>query len=313
MAAAHNLTNHFNHFFSRLNPSTTFESIASREYGAIKGLIEDRNGPAALLSPSCFLQGSYKQQTAIYTINDVDIVALCELWQPGSSGGTGRSYSRDEIFGIIAAPLLADYRYRDKVRYSSTSMCIKVDLGIKVEILPVVYKSGNNDYQKEPFRLYRPENQQWEDGYARYHQVYLSQKNAWARTGGNFIPAIKVFKHLRSKFSHDAVSFHLECLLYSLSDALYRGGPPDYIPALLESIAAVPADAWYRQRCATPCGERDIFTGGEWKAESWFEFHKLVVLWAKAARLANQDSNKNSAIATWQLLMGKEFFPTTAS
>jgi hypothetical protein len=36
-------------------------------------------------------------------------------------------------------------------------MCVKVDLGIKVEILPVVFKQGTNDWQAEPFRLYRPE------------------------------------------------------------------------------------------------------------------------------------------------------------
>jgi hypothetical protein len=210
--AMHHLARHFRYFFSRLNPSPSFEQVASREYNTIKGLIESRSGPAAELSPMCFLQGSYRQQTAIYTINDVDIVVLCELWQPGFAGGFGRTYGRDAIFDIIAAPLLADGRYRQKVRYGPTSMCIKVDLGIKIEILPVVYKGGNSDPQVEPFRLYRPENQQWEDGYARYHQAHLSRKNAALRTGGNFIPAIKVLKHLRSRFALDAVSFHLECL-----------------------------------------------------------------------------------------------------
>ena len=121
-------------------------------------LIEGGRGAAAELEPRCFLQGSYKQDTAIYTINDVDIVVLCRLWQPAESGGgSGRSWGRDAIFGAIAQPLLADGRYRDKVRYSATSMCIKVDLGIKLEILPVVYKQGRSNPDEEPFRLYRPE------------------------------------------------------------------------------------------------------------------------------------------------------------
>lgn len=85
--AVDSLSRNFDSFFARLNPSPTFVTQASSEYNTVKGLIEDRQGPAAVLSPICFLQGSYGQQTAIYTINDVDIVALCQLWQRSSSGG----------------------------------------------------------------------------------------------------------------------------------------------------------------------------------------------------------------------------------
>ncbi len=120
--AHHALSAHFAAFFKRLNPGPSFVQQASSEHRSITGLITDPNGPARVLAPICFLQGSFKQDTAIYTINDVDIVALCRLWQPGSSGG-GASWSRDDIFAVTAAPLLADGRYRDKVRYHSRSMC----------------------------------------------------------------------------------------------------------------------------------------------------------------------------------------------
>jgi hypothetical protein len=307
------LSQHFAYFFSQLNPSPSFEQIASRQYATIKGLIEDRSGIAAALAPKCFLQGSYRQQTAIYTINDVDLVVLCELWQPGSLGGGGQSYGRDEIFDIIAAPLLDDGRYRAKVRYGSGSMCIKIDLGIKVEILPVVYKSGNSDPQTEPFRLYRPETGQWEDGFARYHQGFLSLKNAPERTGGNFIPMIKVLKHLRSHLSLDAVSFHIECLLYSLPDILFWGSPANYIPAVLSYIADTPAITWYVKGCLTPCGERNIFSSSEWALSQWQRFHHYVELWAKGARLANQAITETAAIEIWQLVLGSHFFPVTVS
>ena len=311
--AIHSFTQHFRYFFSRLNPSPSFEQVASREYNTIKGLIESRNGLAAELSPACFLQGSYRQQTAIYTINDIDIVVLCALWQPGAAGGRGRTYERDEIFDIIAAPLLNDGRYCQKARYGPDSMCIKVELGIKVEILPVVYKSGNYDPQVEPFRLYRPEHQQWEDGYARYHQAHLSQKNTPLRTGGNFIPAIKVLKHLRSRCALDAVSFHIECLLHSLPDGLFTGQPADYIPAILGCIASIPAATWYMAGCQTPCGERNIFTPSEWAFEHWTQFHNIVKLWGEAAQLANQAFDEALAIKAWQTILGSDFFPTRVS
>jgi len=309
--AHHTLSDNFASFFNRLNPSPTFEQQAAREHKTITALLENPDGRAAELSPRCFLQGSYKQQTAIYTINDVDIVALCQLWNPGS--GTGRSWSREEIMDTLAAPLRQDRRYKDKVDYHSGSMCIKLDLGIKVEILPVVYQTGNHDPQQEPFRLYRPEKGQWQDGYARYHQARLSWKNRQEKTEGNFIPAIKVFKHLRSQLALATVSFHIECLLFSLPDYLFLGSPADYIPALLGYIALTPASDWYGKRLKTPCGERDIFGASEWTWETWEQFHKAVSVWAKCAHSANQAVDRDTAIEFWQLFLGADFFPKQVS
>jgi hypothetical protein len=256
--AEHALSDHFDAFFKRLNPSPSFIRTASSEHTTVTGLIEHAGGEAGQLEPRCFLQGSYKQDTAIYTINDVDIVVLCRLLQgDGAGGGYGQSWDRDRIFRAIAAPLLADGRYRNKVRFGPASMCIKVNLGIKLEILPVVFMSGNSHPDVEPFRLYRPETGSWEDGYARDHQKWLTWKNK--QTQGNFIPAIKVFKHLRSYWSLHAASFHIECLLFNLPDALYAGRPADYIHALLAHLAGTATGRWYGLKVPTPCGERDIF------------------------------------------------------
>ncbi len=299
--AYHAYSDHFRAFFGRLNPSTSFEQTAASEYASVKALIEDRSGPAASLAPVCFLQGSYRQQTAIYAINDVDIVALCGLWHPGS--GSGSSWTRDQIFAVIAAPRRNNLRYRDKVRYAGDSMCIKVDLAIRLEILPVVYKAGNSDATVEPFRLYRPESAQWEDGYARYHQQWLTWKNGAEHAGGNFVPAVKVFKHLRSRFGAKAVSFHLECLLFSLPDGLYQGGPADYLPALLEGIAARSAAEWYRQVLRTPCGDRDIFVPTEWALEDWTKFHGLVTQFATIARTASLERDWDRGLRMWQSIL----------
>jgi Second Messenger Oligonucleotide or Dinucleotide Synthetase domain len=305
------LTDHFAAFFKSLNPSPSFVQKAASEHRTVTALLENARGEAAELTPYCFLQGSYKQDTAIYTINDVDIVVLCQLWQPGSGGASsGRSWHRDAIFAALAKPLLADGRYRDKVRYSSNSMCIKVDLGIKLEILPVVYSAGNNDRAKEPFRLYRPDCGQWADGYARYHQQWLTWKNK--QTQGNFIPAIKVFKHMRSIFRLDAVSFHLECVLFQLPDRLFFGGPADYIPAIMNHLAATPADAWYASSARTPCGERDVFGPSEWHQDSWRAFHRFLVTGSRSANLASTTAHRHSAIEGWQSLLGKDFFPEEA-
>ncbi|MCL4439380.1 MAG: hypothetical protein M1609_01955 [Firmicutes bacterium] len=173
LMAYHALIPNFSYFFKRLNPSPTFVQQAASQHSTIIPLIENKYGLARELSPKCFLQGSYKQQTAIYTINDIDIVALCNLWFPGEGVGN-RSWSRDQIFYTIAAPLLDDGRYANKVQYHSGSMCIKIDLGIKIEILPVVYQKGNYNFETEPFILYRQRTGKWEEGYARYHQAWFA-------------------------------------------------------------------------------------------------------------------------------------------
>ena len=177
------------------------------------------------------------------------------------------------------------------------------------EILPVVYKAGNEDPTSEPFRLYRPSSTQWEDGYARRHRALLSAKNAQNRTGGNFVPMIKVLKHLRSKSRVDAVSFHLECLLYSLPDTVFNGGPADYIPAVLRSIIARSADVWYVSGCPTPCGDRNIFA--EWPLLNWREFHRQIEVWAATAQSASNAAIEQEAIHWWQTLLGQPFFPAS--
>jgi len=190
-------------------------------------------------------------------------------------------------------------------------MCIKVDLGIKVEILPVIYGSWFSDADSEPFLLYRPEADRWEDGYARRHQQRLSEKIVQARTGGNFIPSIKVLKHIRSLHGLASVSFYLECLLYALPDSLFRGSVATSIASILHAIASRSADSWYNGRSIrTPCLDRRLFSRTEWNWESWKTFHDLVVFFDLLSQAACHSPDKAMAIQTWQLLLGRDFFPT---
>lgn len=311
--ATHALTDQFNRFFARLNPSGSFEQTAAGEYAAIKGLIEKPSGAAGAIAPHCFLQGSYRQETAVYAINDIDIVALCQLWFPPTPGYGAVPWTRDQIFDTVAAAISADLAYAGKVRYGPTSMVIKVDLPIKVEVLPVVYRSGNSDESIEPFILFRPETQAWEDGWARTHQYLLTQKNTALGVGGNFKPMIKVLKHLRSLWDVDAVSFHLECLLYSLPNLVFVGGPANYITNALMAVAAKPATTWYHEGLLTPCADRNIFTAAEWPYGSWAAFHAAIGTWLYTAASATNSQSKADAIAHWQALLGNAYFPATVA
>lgn len=296
----HDLRDNFASFFSKLNPSSSFTVAAALEHQTIKKVLEDH----CVLTPTCFLQGSYREYTAIQTINDIDIIALCSLWQPGS--GSGSSWSRDQIFAAVAGPLLERTRYREKVRYSPQSMCIKVDLGIRIEILPVVFAAGNSDPAREPFRIFRPAFGQWCDGYAREHQARLSKKNA--SCNGNFIPAIKILKHLRSRAELSTVSFHIESLLYGIPDHLYLGAPCEYIPALLNYLGALTNAPAMRQQIRTPCGDRLLFTSTEWDEPRWVEFCFALGFWMNWANEAAAAPTREHAIAHWKMLLGDDYF-----
>lgn len=311
--AIHSLDKNFRQFFSRINPSSSYEATASSEHNNVVRLLESTNGPAAEIGPKCFLQGSYRQDTAIHTINDVDIVALCALQQPRGEG-YGKTYSRDDIFNLLAGSLARDYRYRNKIRYRAQSLCIKIDLDIKVEILPAVKKVGVTDFDHEPFRIYRPELGEWVDAYARYHQRRLTEKN---KTVGNFKPMIKVFKHLRDIWQglnkEDAISFNIECLLYCVPNSVFSGSIADAVEGVLSSVASfTPAQA-VSSGITSPCGDKILFSDSEWSNVAYNRFHGYVKKWAALAYKANRQQDWNDAVDVWKALLGDKYFPRDVS
>ncbi len=122
-----------------------------------------------------------------------------------------------------------------------------------------------------------------------------------------------MLKHIRSLFAIDAVSFHIECLLYSLPDQVFIGEPADYITKVLFAIAAKSADDWYQSRCMTPCGDRDIFMANEWRAADWLKFHEHLTKCATVAYRAANATAYNEAVNAWQAVLGKGIFPATVS
>ena len=305
----HALTDNFRAFLKRINPSPTYEESASRAYNHIKQILENDQGMKEL-APYIFLQGSYKRDTAIYTINDVDIVVLCtNLYHPPSNG-LGQSYSRDDIFSIVAQAIMANDLYKDKVRYTATSKCIKVMTSVRLDVLPVVCHKGHNNVKHEPVIMYHPDYAKWVKTYARYHQIRCSEKNAI--TNGNFIPVIKILKHLRDNtqgLSDLAPSFYIECLLYDISNNRYGNPLALAIAQVLVDIATnYTPDFVYTKGLSSPCKDRQIFSSLEWTRKNYISFHKQVINWAKLAIKALKQEDKEQAITKWKRLLGAESF-----
>lgn len=310
--AKHKLTKHFVAFFKRINPSPTYNKIAARAHSQITALIEDKEGPAGDLGIKCFLQGSYRRDTAIHTINDVDVVALCRLsYTPAASQRT-----RDQIFEMIAAAIATNKTYRDKVTYRKRSVCVKVLLeGIKIEVLPALRVKGK-PFENEPFYMFRPNEDEsldgfWRPSFARHHQYLCTKKNV--DVNGLFVPMIKVLKHVRSIDSYlsenDAVSFHIECLLYALKKSIYTGATCECIENVLKALAGFTPEKAKGSGVRSPCRDKILFDPDEWSISSYERFNEAVKKWYQIAADANEQEDRDKAIDGWKKLLGEDYFP----
>ncbi len=303
------LSSNFAAFFSKINPSKTYKNIAASAHSNITSLIEKSDGPAKDYKIKCFLQGSYKRNTAIHTINDVDIIAACDL----SYKESANQNTRNQIFKVISDSIGEAETYREKIKFNNESVCVKVLLsGIKIEILPALKIIGK-PIDHEPFYTFLPNNNfsgSWKKTYAKKHQVLCTQKNS--QTDGLFIPLIKVFKHLRfieNSLSETIVpSFYIECLLYALKNTIYSGSISDCIEAVLQSLAGFSADKAYQSGLKSPCKDEVIFGTKKWCREDYNKFNSSVKKWYEIVKYANQLEDKDKAIDSWKSLLGDSYF-----
>lgn len=308
----HQVTKNFAAFFNRINPSLTYERVAARAHPQITSLIEDTNGPAAELRINTFLQGSYKRNTAIHSINDVDVVALCNLsYTPSASRNT-----RDQIFTMIADSIAKNKTYKEKLRYHKQSVCVKVLLeGIRIEILPAL-KTAGMPFEYEPIFMFRPDEDEigdgeWQTTFARKHQELCTKKNS--ETSGLFIPMIKVLKHLRFVDSNlneqDAISFHIEGLLFALKKSVYGGVSSVCIESVLKALAGFTSEKAAVSQLKTPCGDNQLFGSKQWSVSAYDRFNDSVTRWYELAARANRERDRDKAIDIWKQLLGDDYFP----
>lgn len=170
--------------------------------------------------------------------------------------------------------------------------------------------------------MWRPERQEWALSYGQEHQQKLSRKNAAAMrymqngmsvhlgTDGNFIPMIKIFKHLCKFYDFKVVSFFIESLLHSLPDDLFWGSAPVRLTKVLKAIGAMNPEDWWTTQLWTPCGDRNLFAAQYWNQENWTIFVLFCRVWATQAESALLAANRNDSIALWQNLLGADYFPT---
>lgn len=310
--AIHKLSENFKWFFKRLNPSPSYVAQASSAQQEVRRLIEAKEGPAEHLKILTFIQGSYGRDTAIHTINDVDVVAVANLERSASANRR----TRDQLFETIATSILENKRYCGKVQYGQSSMCVKViQSNVKIEVLPALRRKGFQQ-DSEPFEVFGQPSRVlegtacWHSAFAREHQERISSRNREAN--GMLVPMIKVVKHLRSQNmgndSSKAPSFLIECLMYALMPRVYSATVADCIERVLASIGGFDPLKAISSGMRTPCMDKEVFKS-EWATEDYRCFHQKVSEWHTQAAQANNAVDRDRSIALWKSLLGESYFP----
>jgi hypothetical protein len=236
-----------------------------------------------------FLQGSYKNDTGVPDLNDVDVVALRKTYY--STHFTGRvatnPVSWDTIFQEVHDRLEASYHYCGKTERGDK--CIKVNTNFKADVIPAIRIGHLED---DPIAVYSFREGSERKNYPRDH--YERNVDKQADTADNYKPTVRMFKRwIRNWFAGTDVapSFYVECLIHSVRDNLFTSDPPatfllvaDHIVNKLTRNSVIMSVA----------GDKDILTDAEWVPTKFETFQAQL---SRSLSLVSQAFNATSA---WQ-------------
>jgi hypothetical protein len=245
-------------------PSPTTVSRAVSLHQGVRELLGDAEY-------ATFLQGSYKNDTALWDMNDVDIVAMARGVR--SSVFTGSVpvsvVTWDEIFARIERKLQADPRYQGK--WKREDKCIRLNTGVKIDIVPAVYVWRPDE---DPIALYsfadRAERRNWPRGH------YDAGTSKSGRTSGAYKQTVRMFKRwAKSWFGSRKVapSYYLECAVHAQPDGAFTGDVERDFCAVGLGLLQLSYPVSTLPRLA---GEGNLLTASEWDAGRFGEFQRTL-------------------------------------
>lgn len=237
-------------------PSSTIVSAAKSLQVTIRGVLGSEY--------ETFLQGSYKNDTGVPDLNDVDVVALRKhtYSRVFTNLPPGEPITWDAIFTDVQSRLEASHHYRGKTERGDK--CIKVNTLFKADVVPAVHLGSPSI---DPIAVYSFREGSERKNYPRVHYEHGKHKNA--STAGNYKPTVRMFKRwTRNWFGGTDVapSFYIECLVHSVPDGLFTSDPPDTFVRIADHIV----NKLNRYSVVmSVAGDKDILTSDEWSPEKF--------------------------------------------
>ncbi|MDQ3153862.1 MAG: hypothetical protein M3R63_19845 [Actinomycetota bacterium] len=209
-----------------------------------------------------FLQGSYRNGTAIADINDVDIVALYDPW---SSPVSHQHW--EWLFNHVADILRKTALVSGAVTLGDK--CVKLKGALKADIVPAISRTAYSS--TDPIKIYSREEREERENYPRTH--YDNGVTKQANTKEMFKPTVRIFKRwVRQYPGLVAPSFYIECTVHSVASSKFN----TYIPRSFADAANEILGYTQRTRIPTVARDKDILVPGEWSPSDFSEFQQKL-------------------------------------
>lgn len=244
-----------------------------------------------------FLQGSYKNDTSIPDLNDVDIVAIRHTVRSGVHQPPVTVTSIvpfETLFDDIQQRLEADAQYRGKT--SKNDKCITVSAGLSADVVPAV-KVGDDD-TRDPISIFSRRSQQERLNHPRVHYENGVQKHH--NTAERYKGTVRMFKLWASKWfrgNETAPSFYIESLVHSFTDQSFLPDAADTFVHLALTMVNLP---YGDTRVTSVAGDKQILVASEWKQADFDAFQSTLRYSLGEAQRAVSSYNQTDAIAAWR-------------
>lgn len=246
-----------------------------------------------------FLQGSYKNDTAISDINDVDIVAtrVSTYSSVHSQRRFPASIPWESIFGEIEQKLSNQRLYEWTV--TRGDKCIKIRGSFNADVIPAV--QVNDDHRTDPLVVYSFRTFTEKLNYPRAHYYNGVQKNQV--TNGRYKPTVRMFKNwVANHFGENKEimsSFKMEALVYGADNAhFYEDPATSFIVIADETLKRLNTSHIIPTSILSVCGMENIVAN--WSMAGRAAFQTQLTRSLQYALAAYRATTKNAAEVNWQ-------------
>jgi hypothetical protein len=266
-------------------PSATKTSAAATLQRTIRDVLGD--------DYDSFLQGSYRNGTALADINDVDIIARRKATTAPQS-----STKWQQLFDEIARNLRSSYRITGSV--SVGDKCVKVQgNGLNADIVPAV---AIGEFLEDPIAIWSRRRSSEIPNYPRTHYENGVKKQAY--TSDAFKPTVRLFKYWSRQYfsgTDTAPSYYIECAVHAVGSSKFD----TYLPIGFADVGLAIYE-WTRSKyIPSVAGDKDILTPREWHPDKFETFKGKLLPDLRRVIQALKSSTNEEADQWWKLAFGE--------
>jgi hypothetical protein len=242
-----------------------------------------------------FLQGSYRNNTGVADLNDVDIVAIRR--NTTSSVFTNTNPTNpirwDAIFQEAQSLLEASYHYQGKIERGDK--CITINTNFHADVVPAV-KIGS--IETDPIAIYSFREQRERENFPRDHfQNNVTKQTA---TGNTYKPTVRMMKRwVRNWFAgtKTAPSFYVECLVHGVPNENFNSDLAVAFFMVAHHISQHVSSTTY---IGSVAGDKDILVPQEWDWNRFSIFQSQLTRSVLDVADALQATNATEARRLWR-------------